>query len=336
MSSLLQANFDDLHTACFTKTEAPHALARTLEYRDSDPQALQTLLRHHATEAITDLNEIELRSAFDDLLSYCSALELALIGGYIGPPNTWPNRRSLLSALSRPEVKWYFVEHYPLKLPQLLLGQLEERLPLPTPLDSSAGLCLEFFAIDHLFREHHADGTLLYLLDDFTIDGVRFNDVLGALKRPEVFLKSVLRPADERGALDWALVELGQFIEFSRELLSLLDRANTDGLLQSAFWHFYCYWFDIIGDELVGKMREALLQFEIWKPEDGNAAELLEFRTELASAREIFGRLTDRSFAIAIDQMVGPQVKSSLVKPKKSQTRDHTPPRKKKRERRRM
>src|SRR5688572_4551508 len=107
-----QTNLTSLRIEYFDLTGARHA-ANILEQFGAD---IGWRLRHHSRYPVQLEREIQLRDDFDDLLSFYSLIEISSLLQLIPRLPDELNARWLLD-LDHPDLRAYYEEHYPLRLP---------------------------------------------------------------------------------------------------------------------------------------------------------------------------------------------------------------------------
>jgi hypothetical protein len=299
--NIQEANWQDLFSTYYRHTDAVRA-ATFLEYAidELSSDQLSRLLRHHGSARITSKFEIEMRSAVDDLLNCYSIMEIASEVAFIPSEVAYDFARNAKIILSNLQVRRFYVDHYPLKLPRLYLARLQRRFSNGEPNLDTTNLFLELLALDQQFMRDLSNGTLLKLLDDFIIEGDSFERVITLLGSPQEFLERIFRPPDQREHLDRVLQELSLFFQFCFNLHSLLIRCTEHRMLQSSIWNYYSYWFGIIGEHLKDKLGKALIQFQKWSP-DSNNDQAKELRSFIYRSSEVIENLVSPQFAEPVD-----------------------------------
>lgn len=223
--NLQEANFEDILSFYYENTDAREAAKELLGAIYGGNHAwLERTLRYHGERRVSDLTEIAFRNGVDDLMDCFGVLEIGATAGFVsvdsGPRGF---RTDALRLLQNEHVRKYYASNYPERLPQMFLLRLEGRNGHVE--DAAATpLCLSFFSLDHTFVQNHRAGYLLMLLDDFTVDGYRFEDMIGLLERPDQFVESLFRV--RKTALDYAVQELSLFFDFCFNLKELLEAAE--------------------------------------------------------------------------------------------------------------
>lgn len=309
MSDLREANLEDIRREYFEGKDAELALHSLRRSKNRD---LDWVLRDHRKVPITDPEELRLRALADELMAYCGVLEVALLSGFIesrdGParPPDEPMWRDLNQILNDEAVRKFYESHYPLMLPQLLRQHLNhESQLLPSQEDpETIRLMLGFLALDTRFVRELKNGVLLRFMDDFVIQQHRFSDVMRALEKPVEYRERLLRPARERDNIDQALHELGSFFDFCASLQQLLNRASDRPLIQSAIWHNYAYWFDLMSDKLKGKLEGVVDRFLSWHVELTTTEDSETLRAYITELQDTLDDVMSRKYAEPIERLI--------------------------------
>lgn len=305
--NLQQANFEDLLTTYYHSTAA-HEAADYLHNLIQCKQHLQlsTLLRDYRERAITAQKEIRLRAATDQLMNCCSVMEIASLTGFVPELQQTSFGMVIQPILENSDVRRYYEEYYPTKLPQLFRYRLAGINRETETIDHTdlTGNILAFLELDRHFMEKLDDGILLRMLDSFTIGGYMFSDVVKFVGRPEEFINGLLLAPQERNVLSRALIEFSLFMQFCFDLRQLLEHVKSQQLLQSAIWYHYSYWFDIIGHELSKQLNKAVLQFLQWKLKGDDENTVKAVQTYVREARTVLEELTSRRFAEPVDALL--------------------------------
>jgi hypothetical protein len=302
--NISEINFQDILSDYFYGTGALSATETLLNAITKCKKAwMKRMLRHHGEWPVSDSYEIQFRDAVDDLIVCYNVLEVAITGGLILQPENnsqfWNDARVILE---NEFVRYYYVNLYPERLPQLLLLRLQCKFGYiedgPTRV-----LVMSFFDLDRQFIQNHRGRYLLKMLDDFTIAGYRFLDVSSLLESPEKFIKSLLKNPDEKSILDEAVHELDLFLEFCFKLYDMILRSEPWPLLQSEIWLRYSYWFDIIGVQLNHHLGKALDKFLTWPPLSADQ-NLSEIQNYVDRARRTLKYLLSAKYTSYADKML--------------------------------
>ena len=305
--NVVQTNLEDILDFYFEKSPAKagaHYLLSTIH--DGNDAALTRMLRDYRTDPIIDPVEVVTRTSIDRLLTCYSVLEIASIARFIPPMTEIPIGKDATEILSNDRVSSYYREFYPTILPQLLIYRLKSGQGLKVSGQSSTDNSLiAFMSLDRFFVESLEDGPLLRMLDSYTVDGYRFRHVAELISQPEAFINALTEAPDSRDALAMAAREFGQFLGFCGDLQKLLERIESEPLLQSAIWFHYGYWFNIIGSQLSKMLWQALETFLSWgdaqrKP-DQAASQILKY---VEDSKMTLTLLTSGRYAAPIQELM--------------------------------
>ena len=234
--------------------------------RDDPGRPLSTALRHHSVRKVNSAIEIWFRKSIDSLLSLCGLLEISSQAQFIdlaAPPQAALGKQ-LLKLLEHPDVATYYTEHYPLLLPRLLCARLRGQVAPTEPPANATATVLDLLALDTRFRNNHEGGILLKLLDDYTIHNIRFEQVAEALGDPGRFVEMLIGETDDGsdGVLRDAVREFPYFLLFCIQFTELLHRNDHTPIFQSACWHYYGYWFGLLGKKLQRNLSNGVRAIE--------------------------------------------------------------------------
>ena len=306
MSAIQRANFEDLRERYFQASPADVAVEVLLEaIREKKHLYLSTLLRDYRERAVRDPKEIELRAAVDALLIGYSVMEMAVLSGFILPPEASPFWKEAESILSNNQMRRYYVEFYPIRLPQLLLLRLQGRhTATEAQSPTLIGTLLQFLELDYRFMRELNDSELLRMLDSFWYGGVGFPHIVDLIASKDEFVRSMLRPPEERDLRDKVLHQFSLFMQFCFDLQALLDRVDKHPLLQSELWHHYSYWFGIIGQQMQRQLGEAVDQFLAWEAAGASKEQATEIRDYVAKANAVVKKLVSPSYREPVDRLL--------------------------------
>lgn len=254
---------------------------------------LDELLRDYRDKPITDAAEIEQRARLDAFLNSCGVLEVCLLAGFIPPPDDGPFWSAIRATLTQKEVRRYYTDFYPQRLPRYLRKRLVEPDQAAT-LVVPPELILEFLSLDRQFTDELDDGYFLRMVDSFTIGGWHLDRVLGLLRDPEDVVERLLKPAEERKVPDQALLEFTLFLNFATSLEQLLDRCQATPMLAGAIWSQYAYWFENLSDEL----DSSFSHLRRWQPVGEHVAAGLQLQAFVDQAEATLRRLAGPEFAL--------------------------------------
>jgi hypothetical protein len=265
-----------------------------LEDRDLD-----RILRNHVFEPIYTDSEVEIREAFDFLLSFYSILEIAAIARYIPPMDEIDAdlRSRWTDELRHPAVRRYYMQHYPLALPDCFLDRLLNGDTIVAHGEQLAIPVMQYLQLTSERQKDRAIDGFLWLLDDGTVRGKRWQDLDDAVRNATGDLSAVTAMLTEApaGPLDIAVRGLFRWIGFCRDLDALL-RSVDDPVLRSAMWHHNAYWFERLQFAAGDRLHELLLQLFRWR-EAAERPEVFDARMEAEQreVRECLGRLMDQA-----------------------------------------
>jgi hypothetical protein len=297
-----KVNLEDLVEACFLRTDAPVGDKYLQQARPDD---LERLLRFHGDEPIKDASEIYLRECVDQLLSFYSVLEIASLISFVpevdGTGDFWGRIHRNLSMAA---VREYYERKYPLLLPVLLRKRIEGDLLLKV--DGSEQLTprfLEFLSLDDRLRQDQDVRIFLRLVDDFTVKGVRFGDLLEVVGRQGEFLDRILRPPGKRDILDDSISGFRRYVEFLGTLVEMLDSVQFSPVFQSALWQYYCYWFVGMRSQLSDKIVSAATRFGSWEAIQSDEAKGASVDGFIEETRRIVDQLTSGEYGSALPNL---------------------------------
>ncbi len=292
--AMLDINLRHLTHRYFEKTGAKRAARRIDRLSD---RALGRLLRSHWVDEPSEA-EITRRDEIDDLLSYYAILEVASIAKCVPDPLPADLIEVARIRLGRPSVRRYFSALYPLALPQFFVKRLDGQA---LPSDGSYPLFASFLDVSQARKTVEID-TFLWFLDDGQENGTGLEDVLRVIRTPERLVRSIT--AQRSTPLKRGLRGLLGFLRFARELDELLLRSAGHPILQSAFWHYHGYWFQLLGLQLVGVLAATI---ESYREQVGNATSAAEGRlierthADMDAAQRSLQRLCSGTYSAALD-----------------------------------
>ena len=300
--NIFNVNLEDLVETCFLRTNAPVGDEYIQQAR---PDELERLLRFHGDEPVEDVSEIYLRESIDQLLSFYSLLEIASLISFVPEVDSkgafW---RRIHDNLSTTAVRQYYERKYPLLLPVLLRKRIESNLLLKV--EDSERLTprfLEFLSLDDRLRQDQDVRIFLRLVDDFTVKGVRFGDLLEVVGRQEEFLDRILRPPGKRDLLDDSISGFRHYVEFLGKLVELLDSVQFSPIFQSALWQYYCYWFVGMRSQLSDKIISAVIRFGSWEAILSDDAKENSVNSFIEGTRRIVNHLTSGEYGSALPNL---------------------------------
>ena len=272
-------------------SEAHEAVVETL----SDGTQTRRLLRHHREAPVTDPREIEYRAQMDLWLGQASITYLAWLCGYIPDPASMHDAGIVREVLSKPEVRPYYEQHYPVAIPWLFRLHLDKTVSLPCESSMDGTGAFERFSILYeRFREDEDLGVFLNMLDGFVFRGISVDSVVTAFQNPDRVAQALARPADQITYLDRGISGMVRFLTFCHDLDELLRLCKGMPLVQSAFWFFYGYWFREFSLDVAEKSMEALDKVMRAADSSGNDSTLERSEWQLLLQRLTSGEYAKR------------------------------------------
>ncbi len=275
------------------------------QFTSATPETLARLLRDHATEGVSNPDEIRFRKTMDQWLGQVSMLYEAWLCGYIPDPAQAAGAETLRLFLSREELRAYYEKHYPVALPWLFRLHLEGKLKLPPESNPSGAGAFERFSI--LYERFRGDEDLdqfLDFLDGFVYGGaesrIDVRTVVNSFATPGRVAEALGRPVGQVTRLDRGIVGMVRFLTFGNDLDHLLQMCREMPLVQSAFWFFYSYWFNEYQVDVLKASEEAI----------GKIVEAVPGSAETGVREELLGamkRLTGGGYAKVLLEEVGKQ-----------------------------
>jgi hypothetical protein len=306
VSAIQRANFEDLRERYFRASQARTAVEVLIPaIKDNNASLLSMLLRDYRKRGVRDPKEIELRAAVDALLIGYSVMEMAALSGFILPPDDSTFWKEAETILTNHQMRCYYVDFYPVQLPQVLLLRLQGR---HSATESSSRILIEsvlqFLELDHRFMRDLNDSHLLRMLDSFWYGGVGFPAIVALIGRRDDFLRSILVPPEERGLCDQVVHQFSLLMQFCFDLQALLDHLAKHKLLQSEIWYHYSYWFGIIGEQMQSQLGEALDQFLTWEVTGTSKEQAKEIKDYVARGNAVIKRLVSSQYRKPIHNLL--------------------------------
>lgn len=231
---------------------------------DTVREDLAYKLRYHEEEDVEG-DEIDFRESFDYLLSFYSIMEIAAAVHFIPWPLPTELQEEALADLFDRDVRRFYEEHYPLYLPALfrerLLGHVDLREKDSRDVFGIFMQFLEFVASSE--KDKNLD-TFLWFLDDGLDEGYNINDTIKVLGNPKTLGESLSKKSSKRDALDESVIGFLSFLGLCRNLDALFQRSREFPLLQSAMWHYFAYWFDLIRGEVGRHVDLGIRNYTRW------------------------------------------------------------------------
>ena len=220
--------------------------------------SLKELLRHHRDKPVLYFFELHYRKDIDELLSYYSVIEIAILCGYIPRNLTNSLNKELKIILGNEYVETYYKKHYPLLLIRALEDNIKGNLKFerkPTS-DNEIYLFERFlFLIDDL--EDDDINTFLWFLEDGSKKGYGIDDINEIFRNPDRLNYKLT--TNKPHILNQAIWGFVKYIHFLEQYYDLLIDSREEKLLQSAFWHFQSYWFLGMKEKFDLTLKNALI-----------------------------------------------------------------------------
>jgi hypothetical protein len=205
------------------------------------------VLRDYYEEPITDPDEIDLRDSVDNLLGAISALQV--VGFATGGMPQLPSdiHAEFESFLENRQVLKYYEQLYPTALPILFRHSLNNDAVISRCYQTdesvkSLNILISFFEIDARTRRGSSLPMFLRLLDHYYFDSVNLTRILRIVDDPDLYERLILEEKGEEYE-QLGVQGLEEFIEFSCDINTLLDRMELNDNLRGAIWLHHCYWF---------------------------------------------------------------------------------------------
>jgi hypothetical protein len=299
--SLSKVNLEDLVESRFLRTDAQIGDQYLQQAR---PDELAHLLRFHGDDPVVDASDIYLRDCVDQLLSFYSLLEIALLISFVPEVDAgvdfW---RRIRRNLSMDAVREYYESKYPLLLPVLLRKRIDGDLLLKVDGSEIARLFLDFLSLEDRFRQDQDVQIFLRLVDDFTVREIRFDDLLDLVGRQDEFLGRILKSPEERDVLDQGVSGFRRYVDFLGALVELLDSARIYPVFQSALWQYYCYWFVEMRSKLTDKVVSAASRFRAWDAIQSDETKRASVVGFIEETKRIVGDLTSGEYGTALPNL---------------------------------
>jgi hypothetical protein len=262
---------------------------------------LDRLLRDHTARPIKSRREIRQRDSFDFLIAFYGILEIASLIRYVPVPLPSAFNTAFLRDLSNSSVKRYYEKYYPLLLPQLCRLRLEGKLSIgeASPDYRVHALFQSFLSIESRQRIDDDVDLFLWFLDDGWSNGYSLSDVVECLLNRSDFLKRILKSPQKQDDLDSAVCGFGKLLSFCNDFDGFLKRCSTWPIFQSALWHYYAYWFDLVGESIGPRLRKIINNFYSWKSEQSSDANQM-MREYLDQSRDSIDRLLSGAYGVAL------------------------------------
>lgn len=206
-------------------------------------EALRKLLRDHKKDPIQTNDEVNKRDNVDYLLEYYAILELGRIANYFPEDLTPSLKAEIREILDNDYVKRYYMDFYPLALPQLLLEQIETDKVFYSDEnnDQLAAYFEEFLMLTSIKRDEDVL-QFLWFLDDGLTEGYSIHHLWNVLINKDKIKYKL--GSDPNHTLNRALFGFIKYIQFLDDYAEFLKKLDQLRILQSACWHFHSYWFE--------------------------------------------------------------------------------------------
>lgn len=287
-----QVNFDDMRFLFRESRPTQEAVDILSEHgRSGDVRYLNDMLRWHGDLAIANAAEIRKRDSFDNLLDYYALLEAACLADYIPCHFAEDFRAEALFHLEHPSVLRYYEEYYPVYLATLFRRRLKNEVSIA--IDIPRERSWSFSEFIGLVTAYDTDKNLRrfeWLLDGGSTGGYRLRHLTELFVNPSELARVLLQPKDSEERLHQVTLGFYKFIQFTQDLMRILDRATTAPVLRAAMWFYYAYWFDIVGKRVSKHLRTALSVCASWPSEGQDRVELENFtRTAVSTIETLTG-----------------------------------------------
>jgi hypothetical protein len=297
-------NLEDL-TMCYRDRGRAAEAARIMGQVRSGASRinLAQLLRHHGERPIDSEREIRQRDSFDFLVAFYGILEIASIIRYVPVLLPSARKREFLEDLSNSSVKKYYERNYPLLLPGLYRLRLEGKLSISEASSDNRvhSLFQSFLSLESRQRNDDDVDMFLWFLDDGLSDGYSLQDVVGCLQNRSAFLKRILKSPKRQDDCDSAVCGFGKLLSFCNDFDIFLQRCSGWPMFQSALWHYYAYWFDLVGESIGPRLREIIDNFYSWKSEQSRPANKM-MGEYMDQSRKSIDRLLSGAYGVALRQ----------------------------------
>jgi hypothetical protein len=303
MSDLQLLNLRELTVQYRDHNKRASDAARMLDERQGDEAYLKELLRDHLVYGIYDQDELYLRDAVDELLSFYSLIEIACLMSFVPPELPGEFAKRAMVHLTQPALRVYYENYYPLLLPRQLRRRLngEHRLT-EQPWEDGPSIFMQLLNInDAVQRDEHVD-RFLEFLDDY-YGKYSWIDLRLLISDPHKFFHHMAIEPKDQTPLDHGLHGFRKFLLFCYQFDEFLEQLDRLPLFQSAAWHYHAYWFDLLRNKMGDLLNAAIEQCT-------GLAKLSEADEDQGTAnyginrlRQVIGRLIDSPYRTALLQV---------------------------------
>lgn len=267
-------NTDDLDTFNYlARASSAHNAIEAVGKIIDMPSVMRSLiLRDHRELGVYKRSEIDFRHDVDHFLHFVGVLELATQVQFFDPQKlAWKDATEATAttfrALSDESFVRYFSQIYPEELPQVFGSRLGlhpeyEFIELP-PRHGPQYVFYKLLEVDRLFVCDPDMDLFLKLLDDFTISGFRFSDLLEVLSNPKDVAK--LLDSESFSVAADSMIGMEKFLFFCEALVPVLRAASESPSFQASTYELYRYWFSETGSNSRVKLGEALSKIAAWE-----------------------------------------------------------------------
>jgi hypothetical protein len=259
MNALKEINLADLRRTYFEGSSAPRAL-RILQSRT--PASLCRVLRHHDEGEISDRETWE-RDAFDYLLGFYSAVEIASLMDIVPEPLPMDLVSEARRTLTNPAISRYYQQNYPLLLPQLFSLRISGHLHMKEASEHNATIFMHFLSLDSMLDNDEVE-TFQWFIDGGCRGGYDIDDTLAVLKSPKRFFTGMTSSAKQMTSLQKSVAGFRTFLIFCRELDALLGDEALPRMARFELWHYFAYWFSNLGAYVGKHMEMAIRSIASW------------------------------------------------------------------------
>lgn len=225
---------------------------------------LQRLLSTHLLQNDLTYTEGIFRDNLDLVLSFLSLIELGLVTSYFEIKDIDKDRLSLYSKILNNECIFkYYTYYYPQNLLLLLRYRLNVGRPFFTHTQEKQNSFSNFYNfVNYFYKSKILD--FAWLLDDGISDNqeIDLEDFLFFLTKKEKIIESFDKPENKKKDIDIALIGFNEFLKFSNDFDTFLEK-NKDKFLNSLYWNFFGYWYNILSGSVLGVISYSIEHFRL-------------------------------------------------------------------------